>query len=210
MMVDTDSWKALVNRLPGVLGVEFHLENGAVREVHVLSDQSRSPKQIVRDIQSALLAKFQLELDHRIISVAQIPAPFHERSRRLIFERLDLVSSRDGASVTVTLRQGDDVYEGHAQCDLSSPARVRAFARATVEAINSPLSASCRFSMENVRSTSLGERPAVLVGLLLKADGKTEPLLGACYAGEDANAAVILATLDAVNRRLPTLPAGQA
>ena len=70
---DTTPWKALTEKLPGVLSVEFVTEGPVVREVHVLSDQSRSPKQIVRDIQSALLARFQLDLDHRIISVAQIP-----------------------------------------------------------------------------------------------------------------------------------------
>ena len=55
---DTTPWKALTEKLPGVLSVEFVTEGPVVREVHVLSDQSRSPKQIVRDIQSALLARF--------------------------------------------------------------------------------------------------------------------------------------------------------
>lgn len=206
MIVDTDSWKTLVNRLPGVLGVEFHVENGVVREVHVLSDQSRGPKQIVRDVQSALLAKFQLELDHRTISVAQIPAPPQENSRRLVFERLDLMSSRDGVSVAVYLRRGDDTFEGRSQCDLTIAARVRAIAHAAVEAINSIVAPTCRFSLEDVRTTSVGEHPAVLVGLVLKVDGKSESLLGACYVGDDSNASVILATLDAVNRRLLTLP----
>ena len=54
---DTAPWKALTEKLPGVLSVEFVTEGSAVREVHVLSDQSRSPKQIVRDVQSALLAQ---------------------------------------------------------------------------------------------------------------------------------------------------------
>ena len=47
---------------------------------------------------------------------------------------------------------------------------------------------------------------AMLVGLLLKHGGKTEALLGACHEGEDPNFSAALATLDAVNRRLPTLP----
>ena len=53
---DTAAWKALVLRLAGVLGAEFFLENGSIREIHVLADETRSPKQIVRDIQSALSA----------------------------------------------------------------------------------------------------------------------------------------------------------
>ena len=100
----TESWKALVTRLPGVLGAEFTLENGTVREVHILSDQSRSPKQIVRDVQSAMLAKFQVELDHRIVSVAQIPgSAVYRPSRRLRCEQLELSTSREGASASVHL-----------------------------------------------------------------------------------------------------------
>ena len=40
---DTAAWKALVLRLAGVLGAEFFLENGSIREIHVLADETRSP-----------------------------------------------------------------------------------------------------------------------------------------------------------------------
>ena len=35
---DTTPWKALTEKLPGVLSVEFVTEGPVVREVHVLSD----------------------------------------------------------------------------------------------------------------------------------------------------------------------------
>ena len=193
----TESWKALVTRLPGVLGAEFTLENGTVREVHILSDQSRSPKQIVRDVQSAMLAKFQVELDHRIVSVAQIPgSAVHRPSRRLRCEQLELSTSREGASASVHLLADGKRYVGRAGCDLSVGGRWRAIAQATVSALNQLLAPGFVFSLDE----------AVLVGLLLKSGGKAEPLLGACYEGEDPNFSVALATLDAVNRRLSALP----
>ena len=98
------AWKALTEQLPGILNVEFVISSGAVREVHVLSDQSRTPKQIVRDIQSALLARFQLTLDHRIISVAQIPGLPGLDSRRLICDHLELSTGRTELQASVTLR----------------------------------------------------------------------------------------------------------
>ena len=204
--MEVSAWKELISCLPGVLGAEFSLEEGTVREVHILSDQSRGPKQIVRDVQSAMLARFQVELDHRIISVAQIPGPLRERCRRLVCDRLELTAGRDGASVAVHLALDARSYVGRSNCDLSSAGRHRAIAQATVEALNLLLAPGCRFTLENVRRVPMGERQAVLVGLLLKLDGKAEALLGACYEGEDPNFSVILATLDAVNRRLPTLP----
>ena len=203
----TESWKALVTRLPGVLGAEFTLENGTVREVHILSDQSRSPKQIVRDVQSAMLAKFQVELDHRIVSVAQIPgSAVHRPSRRLRCEQLELSTSREGASASVHLLADGKRYVGRAGCDLSVGGRWRAIAQATVSALNQLLAPGFVFSLDEVRRTAMGEHQAVLVGLLLKSGGKAEPLLGACYEGEDPNFSVALATLDAVNRLLSALP----
>ncbi|MFW6084318.1 MAG: hypothetical protein ACODAA_03820 [Gemmatimonadota bacterium] len=49
--------------------------HGGIDEVHVLSGSSLSPKQIVRNIESALLAEFGLQIDHRKISIAQTRAP---------------------------------------------------------------------------------------------------------------------------------------
>ena len=202
---DTAPWKALTEKLPGVLSVEFVTEGSAVREVHVLSDQSRSPKQIVRDVQSALLARFQLELDHRIISVAQIPGLPTVVQRRLICDKLELSTGRSGVDVSVSLRVGDVSHKGTAHSDHSSAGRSRAIAQATADAINQFLSAGCRFCLEELKQVPIGSQVAVMVGLRLEQAGKTEALLGACYLGEDPNFSVALATLDGVNRRILTL-----
>lgn len=49
--------------------------HGGIDEVHVLSGSSLNPKQIVRNIESALLAEFGLQIDHRKISIARTRAP---------------------------------------------------------------------------------------------------------------------------------------
>lgn len=204
---EAKQWKELVTRLPGVLGAEFSLENGAIREVHILSDQSRGPKQIVRDVQSALLAKFGVELDHRIVSVAQIPrTSLAEKPLRLCCEQLELSTSREEASACVALGLGERRMAGRASGDRTAGGRTRTIAQAAVSALNQLLAPGHAFSLEEVRRTELGGRPAVLVGLLLKSGGKTEALLGACYEREDPNFSVALAVLDAANRRLATLP----
>ena len=203
---DTAQWKALTEKLAGVLSVQCVTDGAAVREVHVLSDQSRSPKQIVRDIQPALLAQFQLELDHRVISVAQIPGlPTAVQQRRLICDKLELSTGRAGVDAAVSLRIGDISHRGTAHSDLSSAGRSRAIAQATADAINQFLAAGCRFCLEELRQVPMGSQTAVMVGLRLEQSGKTESLLGACYLGEDPNFSVALATLDGVNRRILTL-----
>lgn len=207
---NAEEWKRLVTQLPGILGVEFTLEQGAIREVHILSDQSRMPKQIVRDVQSAMQARFQVELDHRIVSVAQVPGSIMGSRSRLICNRLELSTGRGGTEVSTHLLLGDNDYVGHANCDSSTMGRFRAIALATADALNQILAQSCSFSVEEVRTTTVGEHRAILVGLLLKSSGKTEALLGACYDGEDPNFSVVMATMDAVNRRLPTLPRAES
>src|SRR5690606_29918690 len=44
---------------------------GEVSEIHVLAQAGLTPKQIVRNVESALLAQLGLKVDHRKISIAQ-------------------------------------------------------------------------------------------------------------------------------------------
>lgn len=44
-------------------------------EVHVLAAPGKAAKQVVRDVQSVAMAQFDLDLDHRIVSVVQIGDP---------------------------------------------------------------------------------------------------------------------------------------
>ena len=44
---------------------------GEVSEVHILAQAGLAPKQLVRNIESALLAQLGLKVDHRRISIAQ-------------------------------------------------------------------------------------------------------------------------------------------
>ena len=46
--------------------------NNEICEIHVLADNSRHSKQIARDIRTALLSKLNMDIDYKIISVAQI------------------------------------------------------------------------------------------------------------------------------------------
>lgn len=200
------AWKDLVSRLPGVLNAEFSVEGEAVREVHILADQSRSPKQIVRDVQSAMAARFQLELDHRVISVAQISELSIPPKKRLICHRMELSTGRDGISAAVTLELDGVHRRGEADSPHNACDRHRCVAQASVSAINAFLTPACRFSLSDWKQVPLGEHSIVLTGLRLTAGGKTEYLVGACPQGEDPNLSVVLSALDAVNRRLSTLP----
>ncbi|MGD8726138.1 MAG: hypothetical protein PVH40_00770, partial [Gemmatimonadales bacterium] len=99
---------------------------GEVTAVHILTHAGTSPKQMVRNVESALLAQLGLKIDHRKISVAQtaevrpIEALEHTavreeaRRRDVVFKHLDVISAGGHrARVRVTLLMGND--EVHAE-----------------------------------------------------------------------------------------------
>lgn len=61
----------LLQTLPGVIAARIIAsETGAVDEIHVLTTSEVTPKQTVRNIESALIAHLGMRVDHRKISVA--------------------------------------------------------------------------------------------------------------------------------------------
>lgn len=67
-----DGAEALLATLPGVISARLvSRPGGEVEEIHLLTTDEVAPKQTVRNVESALRARYDLVLDHRKISVAQ-------------------------------------------------------------------------------------------------------------------------------------------
>src|SRR6187455_1007110 len=125
----------LLQTLPGVIAARIIAsETGAVDEIHVLTSAEVTPKQTVRNIESALIAHLGMRVDHRKISVATTlenrktgefeaapaavtpavttPSPIatpltNSAPRVLFFEDVEVRRSRTkGISCRVTLRKG--------------------------------------------------------------------------------------------------------
>jgi hypothetical protein len=61
----------LILTLPGVISVRIIAgDSGAIDQIHVLTTAELTPKQMVRNIESALIAHLAMRIDHRKISVA--------------------------------------------------------------------------------------------------------------------------------------------
>jgi len=79
----------LLATLPGVIAARIIAsDNGAVDEIHVLTTSEVTPKQTVRNIESALIAHLGMRVDHRKISVAttleaQAPRESRESAREV-------------------------------------------------------------------------------------------------------------------------------
>src|SRR5678815_3461161 len=150
----------LLATLPGVIAARIIAsENGAVDEIHVLTTSEVTPKQTVRNVESALIAHLGMRVDHRKISVAttvdakrvsgdvlvglgRAPEPvadggaLRRQPRRLYFEDVEVRRSRTrGVTCRVTLKKGDQSYIGEAEGAESQRSRAELAARATVQAI---------------------------------------------------------------------------
>src|SRR5690349_22138177 len=72
----------LLQTLPGVLNVRIVSgSTGEVSEVHILTTTEVSPKQTVRNVESALLAHLGMRVSHKKISVATSEGPAAEAIR---------------------------------------------------------------------------------------------------------------------------------
>lgn len=196
---------ALVKRLPSVQACRLTEENGQPREIHILADDARSPKQIARDVQSALMAQFGLYVDHRLISIAQIPCAFAEErsapaASRLICDRLSLSMNKREFEAAVFLTLGEKSGQGSGQGRMAE--RRQIIGRAAAQAINQFLTEGVCVRVSEVDCAVLDGRRVLLAAVALENPSDTEYLVGAAYENEDADIAVVHAVLDAINRRI--------
>jgi hypothetical protein len=127
-----------------------------------------------------------------------------ERGARLLIQRMQLVSAREGVTSEVTLELDGRAHTGSAGA-ASTPSSVhRSVALATLRAVEGAVLGQLRFELEHLETTSLGTDRAVVVEVSMITKYGSERLTGVSAVREDARQAVIRATLNAVNRRIET------
>lgn len=202
--------EALIRQLPGVVAARLAVNDwGGVEEVHVLATTERPAKQIVRDVESSLHARWGLKLDHRKISVAQIPDPgtaTPPMRPRLLSVTLatDLSRSRVTARVTLGLPSDEEArFEGEAEGPNLPGHQARIVGMAAVEALNTAMRTDHRLALEEARIIGMGAfQVAVAVVALATPHVKAEQriLAGAAVVEGDPVDAVVKACLQATNR----------
>ena len=214
-----DAFRTLLRRLPGVYaaGPRFD-ENGTLSEIHVLASLARSPKQVVRDVQSAIFAAYGIEVDHRIVSVAQLPEnPFANdedglaeeetpaeapaESVRLAVVGIDSRLSLGEYAAPVRLAYNGQIFAGVARCRDTAIQRDRAPAQATIDAVNAFLGHEA-YALLEVKRTHLWSEPVALTALELIADREPRVLIGAALEGVNPPLGIVHSALDALNRSL--------
>jgi hypothetical protein len=205
-----------LRHLPGVKAASVVTGPDAVpTEVHVLAAPGKAPKQVVRDVQSLALARYDIDIDHRIVSVVQIgddevrmvvdedgaeeaaPDPVVRPSIAAVMVR----SGHGETQATVTLTIGDQTFEGNSQGPAGQSHRARLVALATVEAVAELLGQPCEVESAAIVTTGAREVALAVLTLVVPRTGE-QVLTGAALVRGDEADAVVRSVLAALNRQL--------
>jgi len=180
-------------------------DDGTIREIHLLAGDNRSPKQIVRDIESLFMAHFGLNIDHKKISIAQLNGGEAKKAdeKRLRFLGLSFSSAGPKAEVKVNLQYGDGQFEGVFTGPRSRHNTLRLIASATLSAIEQCINSELFFTVDDVAVSRVGKNDVVNVAITVLNQNGEDILVGSALINSDERDAAARAVLSALNRRFP-------
>lgn len=204
----------LLTSLEGILSARVVTTPlGEVSEIHILAAGGQTPKQVVRNVESALLAHLGVRVDHRKISIAQtadvrpLEALEHgavqdrAKHRVVLFDDLALSTVPRARRVMATVSLACDgrtetvVEEGPD----TARSRLETAARAAVGALGQ-LFEDGALALEGAHQVMMFDRGYVMVGVLTLSGRESRLLVGTAEVRESAEHAAVYAVLDATNR----------
>jgi hypothetical protein len=200
--MDFASLKNMVAKIEGVMNVKVISENDEITEVHILANNLRAPKQIVRDIESSLLAAFDYRIDRKIISIAQIQTDDNEALRRIKYSGIDLKTEGNALECTVSLLHDGEEFGEQITGIKTAANRKKIVADAAVRTIEKILGQAYLFNIEDVVVNTSRDITYVSVLVNMVLDENEQTMVGSAIVKHDVNEAIAKATLDAVNRRI--------
>lgn len=226
MREQLDRLEAELKKIAGVRNARIVGTDGP-EEIHVVASATRSPKQVVRDVQSLAAAGYGLPIDHRIVSVVQLddtepPAPpstikldppveelqpvaaAQHTERRPVLERVVLGTRGSAGWVEVGLKWPDGTEtDGSGTAGPSRETRARGAAKAVVKALEPVLhEKGIELEIDQVIIHRMESADSVFVRATFFDSGNAIPVVGSALVHDDVASAAVRALLHAVNRKL--------
>lgn len=194
----------LIKQIRDVISVNIVLgQQKQIEEIHVLAEENRNAKQLVRDIETLLRVEYGIEVDHKKISVVQLnKGQKVSQEKRLKFSSIAYTLHGSQLEAVVELATASNTCQGRC-CGLNSKRNsVRLFALATIDALSSLLDEGSSISLEDIALYSLGSQNIISCALTYIRGSSEEYLVGSAIIRQDDKEAVVRATLNAINRRV--------
>jgi hypothetical protein len=190
--------------------------------VHVLASPGKPAKQVVRDVQSLALARYDIDIDHRIVSVVQMgddevrgPEPAaavpgteadsaSADAEPVVRPSIAAIMVRSGKGETeasITLAAGDRLFEGTSQGPAGQSHRARLVAIATLDAVSELLGQPCEVESSTIVATGTREVALTVLTMIVPRTGE-QVLTGCAVVRGDEADAVARSVLAALNRQL--------
>ena len=175
-----------------------------IEEIHVLAEDTRNAKQLVRDIETLLRVEYGLDLDHKKISIVQLGKDQKLfQGKRLQFSSIQYSQKGTKIEAVVELISAKRASQGKRSGANSRSNRLKLFAEATLEAVAEFLDTGSSVILEEVSQFTMADRFFVCTALTYMSGKEEEFLLGSALVKTDEREAVVRATLAALNRRIP-------
>ena len=176
--------------------------NNEICEIHALADNSRHSKQIARDIRTTLLSKFHVDVDYKIISVAQIDKNISFNSDfRFIYEGYTNETTSDRIKIKTKFSWDNKEFFGEAEGIKSEKQSLVVAAKSTLDAVRQAIDFDC-FIVEDIQHAKISGEDAILAAITQINCGSENILIGAAFVKSNKIDAVIKATLHAINRKI--------
>ncbi len=203
--------ESLLGRLDGVRSARVATNDaGEVTRIHIVSTGRYQPEQQVRNIESALLAMLDLDVDPKLITVVPLEGGVEleqvERDdgsadeRRVRLSRIAYQQDRFKITAAVELGWEGQTVRGTSEDTDTAKGRMMAAARATLNALEELTERRVAFFLEGLETHQTFERTIVVASLRLVSEHKSADLVGCATVDEDPNYAAAQAVLSAVNR----------
>lgn len=203
--MDVRALEESLRSIPGVEAGRVVMNGGVPAEIHILSVPGKSPKQVVRDVQSVCLAGHGVQVDRRIISVVQIEGSELAGGDRPVVDDVIEVVDRSRTTITVVLSWHGEQLVGRANGPAATSTRPRLVADATLAALEQALSDDVAFAVAAVETPVVGSREVAIAVVVFVHAGRERLVVGSALVGTDPSRAVVRAVLDALNRQVPSL-----
>ena len=201
--VKASNLEELINNIFDVVSSKVVMNGDEVEEIHVLASNRRGPKQISRDIQSALNAKFNMNIDYKKISVAQIDDKHsYTNEFRLQVESVQLSITGNITEIKVVLVKDNEKIEGIAKGLGSKNNSYRLVAQATIDCIHKLLNVEDILIVEDVEKIYLAKEQIMIVAVSYISNRSETLMTGTAIIVKDEYETIVKATLDAINRRI--------
>lgn len=184
-------------------------EKEDIEEIHIVSDLRRSPKQILRDIEAILISEFDISIDYKKISIAQVKgdAVHNDGDPRLKLKVIEYNNNGANVEVRVVLEKCGQAYES-SMSGINTTSNInRILGNTVLKAVEIFCDVEDVFVFEDARKVNLSNVEVMVVSISSRFKGREEIYTGAAKIGNDPKEALARATMDAINRHILQLTA---